>query len=41
MTCIQNVKTPTLIALGDGDARIPCPQGQEPCSAWFDRWTGR
>ena len=29
MTYIQNVKTPTLITIGENDARVPYPQGQE------------
>ena len=29
MTYIQNVKTPTLISIGEADARVPYPQGQE------------
>jgi dipeptidyl aminopeptidase/acylaminoacyl peptidase len=29
MTHIQNVKTPTLISIGEADARVPYPQGQE------------
>ena len=29
MTYIQNAKTPTLILIGEADARVPYPQGQE------------